>query len=365
MVTHLYPVQPIAAPRWGQARHRRARICYNTRMKIVVFDSDGSAKDIIDAALGEGNTIVHISGRATDDLLKVHADADIISVFTTSALKKEQIEMLPNLKCIVARSTGVDHIDTVYAKEKKIVVVNVPKYGARTVSEFTFALMLSLSRRIFDAFYQIRESGSFKTNNLEGFDLYGKTLGVIGTGSIGHTVVGIAQGFGMNVHMFDRFPDTSLEGERAKYVSLDRLLKESDIVSLHIPYAPDAHHLINREALAKMKQGAMLINTARGELVDTEALLEAMKSGHIGGAGLDVLEEERMLKDEMELVRGVESIHSLKAIIRNHVLIDMPRVVITPHIAFFSREAYHEILTTTAANIKNFIAGTPSNVVNV
>ncbi|KKW31721.1 MAG: hydroxyacid dehydrogenase, partial [Candidatus Kaiserbacteria bacterium GW2011_GWC2_52_8b] len=297
------------------------------------------------------------------EVLSANTDAEVVSLFTTSSLKKEDIERLPSLKCIVARSTGVDHIDVAAAKEKGIPVCNVPRYGARTVAEFTFALMLSLSRRIFDAFHQIRESGSFKTGALEGFDLYGKTLGVIGTGAIGHTVVGIAKGFGMQVRMFDLFPDQKLADASAQYVSVDELLAQSDIITLHTPYTKENHHLLNADSFAKMKKGVFVINTARGELIDTDALVEALKVGQVAGAGLDVLEEERLLKDEMELVKGIESINALKVLIKDHVLIDMPRVIITPHIAFFSREAYQEILQTSLNNIKSFTAGTPTNVV--
>ena len=163
--------------------------------------------------------------------------------------------------------------------------------------------------------------------------------------------------------MFDKFPKPELQDENAKYVSFDELLAGSDIITLHVPYVPENHYLLNKEAFAKMKRGAYVINTARGELIDTEALLDALKSGQVKGAGLDVMEEERVLKDEIELVKGIQTIHELKILIQDHALIDMPRVVITPHIAFFSREAYHEILNVSATNISNFIAGTPSNLI--
>lgn len=333
-------------------------------MKALIFDSDAATREVFAAAL-PGENIVYIDGLVTEDVLMANQDAEAVSVFVSSAFKKEQIDALPNLKLIIARSTGVDHIDCTYAKEKGIPVSNVPKYGAHTVAEFAFTLMLGLSRRLFDAAYQVREEGDFNTANLEGFDLFGKTLGVLGTGAIGRNVVAIAHGFGMNVLMFDKFPNQELVSESAKYVSLDELLGNADIVTLHVPYVPENHHLLNSDTLAKMKKGAFIVNTARGELIDTEALLEALKQGQIAGAGLDVLEEERVLKDEMELVKGIESIHALKTIIRDNVLIDMPRVIVTPHIAFFSREAYRDILNTSAQNIAGFIKGEPANVVNV
>ncbi|MDO8522337.1 MAG: NAD(P)-dependent oxidoreductase [bacterium] len=331
-------------------------------MKVLIFSADDETRKIFAPVLKD-HTVVYLEGVVSLDALKEHSDANVVSVFTSSEFKSTQMDALPNLKCITTRSTGFDHIDIAYAKEKGIVVCNVPKYGAHTVAEFAFALMLTLSRRIFEAFHQVREEGSFKTSALEGFNLFGKTLGVIGTGNIGRHVVGIARGFGMKVLMLDPHPDSSLQNEQAKYVSFDELLAGSDIVTLHVPYTKGNHYLLNEPAFAKMKRGAFVINTARGELIDTEALLDALKSGQVAGAGLDVLEEERVLKDEIELVKGIESIHDLKILIRDHALIDMPRVVITPHIAFFSREAYHEILEVTAANITNFAGGKPTNTI--
>ncbi len=333
-------------------------------MKILVFDADQAVRDAFSAAL-PGYDIAYADGTVSPEILEAHRDAETISLFVASSLRKEHIALLPNLKCIAARSTGVDHIDTVAARERGIVVCNVPSYGARTVAEFTFALLLALARRLPEAANQVRQQGNFQTRALEGFDLFGKTIGVVGTGAIGKNVVKIAQGFGMHVLMSDPFPTPAIETGNARYVPLNDLLLRSDIVTLHVPLTPENRHLLNRDAFAKMKRGVYIINTARGELIDTAALLDALKEGPVAGAALDVLEEERALKDEIELVKGSESINMLKDIIRDHVLIDMPRVIVTPHIAFFSREAYGEILSTTARNIVNFAAGTPSNVVRV
>ena len=333
-------------------------------MKILVFDADQSARDTFTAGLA-GHDIVYIDGSVSPEALKEHADAEVVSLFVASAFTREHMAALSNLKCIAARSTGIDNIDVAAAKERGIVISNVPSYGARTVAEFTFSLLLAISRRLPEAANQVRQEGKFETRVLEGFDLYGKTIGVIGTGAIGKNVVKIAQGFGMKVLMCDKFPAQGLETADAKYVSFDELLAQSDIVTLHVPYFPENHHLLGAEAFAKMKRGAYIINTARGELIDTNALLVALKNGAVAGAGLDVLEGERALKDEMELVMGTESINTLKAVIRDHMLIDMPRVIVTPHIAFFSREAYTEILSTSAKNIANFAAGTPSNIVKM
>ncbi|MBM3261461.1 hydroxyacid dehydrogenase [Candidatus Kaiserbacteria bacterium] len=330
--------------------------------KILVTDVDAPLRAHFDAGL-QGHEIVYTDERISLELLQAHVDTEVLSVFVSSAVTKECIDALPHLRLIVARSTGVDHIDVSYAKSKGISVVNVAKYGAHTVAEFTFALLLNLSRRLYDAAVQVKEDGNFNIASLNGFDLFGKTLGVIGTGAIGRNVVRIAQGFGMTVRMFDTFPDLSIETESAKYASIDELVAASDIITLHVPYTPENHHLVSAETIAKMKQGVYIINTARGELIDTEALLAALESGHVGGAGLDVLEGERSLKDEMDIVRGSQSIHELKAIIRDHVLVRLPRVIITPHIAFFSDEAYGEILQTSIDNINAFLSGTPKNVI--
>lgn len=332
-------------------------------MKIIVTDADEALRSLFTEKLA-GHEIVYTNERISMDFVRAHADAQVLSVFVPSAVTPECIDALPNLKLIAARSTGVDHINLAHAKEKGVAVSNVAKYGARTVAEFAFGLLLNLSRRFPEAIHQVKETDSFDTAALGGFDLFGKTIGVVGTGAIGRNVVRIAQGFGMRVLMFDKFPDNSLEKEDTKYVSLDELLAASDVVTLHVPYVPENHHLLNGERLSKMKQGAYVINTARGELIDTEALLDALRSGRIAGAGLDVLEGERSLKDEMELVKNSGSMQDLKSIIRDHMLVKMPRVVVTPHIAFFSKEAYHEILQTTADNILGFMGNTPRNIVS-
>lgn len=331
-------------------------------MKILVFDADESVRSVFSEGLSEHH-IEYSNEPVHDEFLVQHADAEIISVFVSSDLTAQRIDMMSHLKCIVARSTGTDHIDVAYANTKGITVSNVPRYGQRTVAEFTFALLLSLSRKIVNASVQIREQGDFAIRpSLGGFDLFGKTLGVIGTGAIGGTVVSIARSFGMKVLMSDVRERPELIGEDVRYVSHDELYALSDIVTLHAPYTKENHHLLNAEAFAKMKQGVVVINTARGELIDTEALVDALKSGKVGGAGLDVLEGERSLKDEVAATKQ-GTVELFKSIIRDHVLVDMPNVIITPHIAFFSQEAYHEILSTAIADINGFAQGTPLNVI--
>lgn len=295
----------------------------------------------------------------SDEHLPKEIDFEAISVFVDSAVTKNVVEKFSNLKFIAARSTGYDNIDREALKAKGIVLSTVPSYGENTVAEMAFGLLLSLSRKIYEGFDRIRESGNWDVGGLQGFDLRGKTIGVVGTGRIGKHSIMIAKGFGMNVVGYDAYPNESMAKELDfKYLSLDELLTVSDVVTLHVPFLPETDHLMNKERIAKMKKGAVLINTSRGAVVETSALVEALKSGHLGGAGLDVLEEEGVVKDEMDfLVSGKSEGHDWKTIIANHVLIDMPNVVITPHNAFNTKEAIERILDTTVDNIAGYLKG--------
>ncbi|MBU2101542.1 hydroxyacid dehydrogenase [Patescibacteria group bacterium] len=296
----------------------------------------------------------------------VEKDIDILSVFVGSDVTAEVIEGLPKLKFIATRSTGFDHIDLKACEKRGIVVSNVPSYGENTVAEYAFALILVLSRRIYDAYEQVREEGDFSYDNLQGFDLMGKTLGVIGTGRIGKHTARIGKGFDMEVLAYDVFQDKKFaRKEKIKYVSLEKLLKESDIVSLHVPYMKGTHHLIDKAKMAMMKDGAYLINTSRGAVVDTQALVGALKSGRLAGAGLDVFEEEEAVQDEASFLSAKDTTeHDLRNVIADHILVDMPNVVVTPHNAFNTKEALERILDTTVSNIEKFLKKKPQNIVN-
>jgi len=292
------------------------------------------------------------------------SEADVLSVFIHSMVSRRLIERMPNLRFIATRSTGFDHIDLLACQERGIVVSNVPYYGENTVAEHTFGLILSLSRNIHRA-YMRTVRGDFTLQGLLGFDLKGKTLGVIGAGSIGLHVIRIAKGFGMNVLAYDVRQNRLLaEVLGFEYVPFEELLRRSDIISLHAPHTPETHHMINRETIRLIKRGALLINTARGALVDTDALLEALDEGILAGAGLDVLEGEELIKEERQLLAAVAVEDKLKALVRSHVLLRREDVVITPHIGFYSREALQRIVETTVANITGFLEGGPQNVVN-
>lgn len=295
-----------------------------------------------------------------------YPDLDAISIFVDSTIDKKVLNLIPKLSFIAVRATGYDNIDFSIVKKRNIVVSNIPSYGENTVAEFSFGLILALSRKICLAYNQVKETGSFSVKNLQGFDLRGRTLGVLGTGRIGQHVIAIAKGFGMNVVAFDPFPNQ----ERAKeigyvYLPLNDVLAQGDIVTIHVPLTKETTHLISKEQLAMMKSGAYLINTSRGGVVHTEALVESLRNGHLGGAGLDVLEEEGVIKDEMDFIfKGHPEEHNLKTVLADHALINMPNVIVTPHNAFNTKEALLRILDTTACNIESFVNGRPINIVN-
>jgi D-lactate dehydrogenase len=299
------------------------------------------------------------------DTVDLAKDAEIVSVFVNSQVTKEVIDAIPSLKLITTRSMGFDHIDYKHANSKDITTMYVPSYGTRTVAEFAFALMLCVSRKIFDSYHRLLEGTNYDLSGLDGFDLNGKTLGIIGTGKIGKNVIKIAKGFAMNVIAFDAYPDQSLAKEEGfEYMELPELLSKSDVVTIHVPYNESTFHMINKDNISQFKKGAFLINTARGEIVETEALIKALQDGTIAGAGLDVLEGERDLKEEVNLLaKDKEKIKDMHSLVQDHALIDMPQVVVTPHLAFFSREAHNDILETTKQNVESFKNGNPQNLI--
>ena len=296
------------------------------------------------------------------DLARI-ADAEIVSAFIYSSLDARVLGQMPSLRMIATRSTGVDHIDLAYCREHNIVVSNVPSYGANTVAEHSFALLLSLSRKIYPARERTLHN-NFSFHGLQGFDLKDKVLGVIGTGRIGQHAIRIASGFEMQVLAYDPYPDTAASQKLGfDYVDLDTLLARADVISLHCPLTPATRHLIGKPAFMKMKRGVYLINTARGGLIDTTALLWALDVGIVAGAGLDVLEEEEAVREERELLSGRFDQAKLQAVLCNHVLANDERVIITPHIAFNSREAVGRILDTTLNNIVSYLEAKPNNMV--
>lgn len=293
-----------------------------------------------------------------------YQEVEVASCFIYSSFNKKVIDKLPRLACIATRSTGFDHIDVDYCKKKGIVVSNVPEYGSNTVAEHTFGLILNLTRKIYQSVNQAKEL-NFDHKRIRGTDLFGKTLGIIGLGKIGRKVLRIAQGFEMNILVFNRSQDENLTKKyQFKYVDLDSLISNSDIVTLHLPLNQATRHIINKENILKFKQGSYLINTARGGLIDTEAIILGLEKGILAGVGLDVLEEEDELKEEVDILTNIyRKKVDLKTIVLNHVLINHPKVLITPHNAFNSKEALMRIVNTTIENIEGYLSGKQQNLV--
>ena len=334
-------------------------------MKIHYFSGEPWEEAYVRARLPEEDIAFHEGSLAAYPEL-TDQDTTVLCTFIESHLGEAELSRFPALKLIATRSTGYDHIDLAATKACGITVVNVPSYGEHTVAEFAFALLLALSRRIIDADERVRETGTFSPTGLRGFDLAGKTIGVVGTGHIGAHVVRMAQGFGMKVLGFDAYPNTELARTlNFTYAPLEKLCATSDIVTLHVPYNEHTHHLINRENISTFKKGAYLINTSRGAVVETQALIEALKSGTLAGAALDVLEEEGELKDETAFLTAPHpNEEGLKIALENHYLISHPRVIVTPHLAFNTTEAIERILDTTIENMRHFAEGSPTNVVS-
>ncbi|MCC2615518.1 2-hydroxyacid dehydrogenase [Aestuariibacter halophilus] len=283
--------------------------------------------------------------RLTPDTLHTLEAPDTLCVFVNDVVNSDVIDYLVarGTKHIALRCAGFNNVDINHARACHLPVSRVPAYSPQAVAEHTFALIMTLNRRLHKAYNRVREN-NFSLEGLLGFNLHGKTLGVIGTGKIGRSVVNIARGFGCDVLCYDPNPDPSLATKGVMYTSLEQLLQRSDIVSLHCPLTRDTYHMINEHTLASMKPGVMLINTSRGGLVDTQAVIGALKRGHVGYLGLDVYEMESELFFEDKSLN----------IIQDDVferLSTFPNVLITGHQGFFTHEALQQIADVTLSNI--------------
>lgn len=336
-------------------------------MKIHHFYSKPCDRDALAARLSSHEVVFHDVCLHEDNTKD--ESAEILAVFVDSKIGAAELDRFPNLKFIATQSTGYDHIDLNEAWKRGVIISNVPTYGEHTVAEFAFALLLTVSRRTCDAYDRVSEEGSFSQEGLQGFDLKGKTIGIVGTGNIGRHVVRMAHGFDMPILAFDIREDEDLKSRyEARYLPFDDVLSQSDVITLHVPYNEHTHHMINMGNIAKIKHGAYLVNTSRGAVVETAALVKALEEGIVAGAGLDVLEEEGVLMGDDEaslLVSEHPNAEVLKTTLANHYFIDHPRVIITPHIAFNTKEAVDRILAVTVQNIKAFVTGSPQNVVEV
>jgi len=333
--------------------------------KIAFFELEPWEKEYVKKRL-KGHKLKFVDGHLDESSASKIKDCDAVAVFIFSEISGKLLAKLPKLKMITTMSTGFDHIDTKACKKKKIIACNVPEYGSDTVAEHTIALMLAISKKIVESVEHTRR-GKFSQEGLRGFDLKGKTLGIVGTGKIGRNVAHIAsEGFHMNVLAFDKFPNRAKAKECGfKYVTYDKLLKESDIISFHVPLTKDTEHMFNKKCLKKIKKGVVIINTARGKVIDTEALIEGLQKKIISAAGLDVLEEECMIKEEKEvLTQRFKKACDMKLILEEHVLLAQDNVYITPHNAFNSHEALQRIIDCTIENIQAFLKKKPVNVVS-
>lgn len=331
--------------------------------RIAFFETTLREERFLKSQLGKNFHLTFVRNPFSAENVKSARDTHILSVFIYSQVTKEALRGLPRLLFISTRSTGFNHIDVAAARVRKIPVSNVPYYGENTVAEHSFGLILSLSRNIHKTYVRTLQN-NFSIEGLQGFDLKGRTLGVIGAGSIGLHVIKMAKGFGMKVFAYDVKQNHFLaETLDFQYVSFEDLLGRSDIITLHCPYNKYTHHLISMKNIHLVKKGALLINTARGALIETEALHFALDHGIFGGAGLDVFEGEELVKEENQMLSKNVPVENLQAALARNILLRRENVIITPHIAFDSIEAVERILQTTCDNIINFVNGTPTNLI--
>jgi D-lactate dehydrogenase len=328
-------------------------------MRIAVFGTRRHDRESLDAANADfGYGLTYFEARLVRQTAELARGFDVVCSFVGDRLDRETLEIVRagGVRLIALRSAGFNHVDLAAAAALDLPVVRVPEYSPFAVAEHAVALVLALDRKIHRAHARVRE-GNFALDGLLGFDLHGKTVGIVGTGRIGAAAARIFRGFGCRVVAHDARPNAALASELAvEYVGLDRLLGEADVVSLHVPLTPATHHLIGVEAFTRMKRGVMLINTGRGALIDSKALIAALKSGHIGSAGLDVYEEEE----------GVFFEDLSDQVLQDDVLarlLTFPNVVVTAHQGFFTREALANIATTTLTNVRAFERGVPRNLV--
>ncbi|MBE6795929.1 MAG: 2-hydroxyacid dehydrogenase [Ruminococcaceae bacterium] len=315
-------------------------------MKIAFFDAKPYDKASFDKYGAEkGIKFKYYETKLNEDTVDLAKGYDGVCVFVNDTVNKTVIDRLIELdiKILALRCAGFNNVDTKHACGK-IHVVRVPAYSPYAVAEHTIALLLTSIRRIHKAYIRSRDF-NFSLSNLTGFDLHGKTVGVIGTGRIGRVFIDICKGFGMKVLAYDKFPAQGVEdGDKVKYASLEELFSESDIISLHCPLTEDTYHIIDENALEKCKKGVVILNTSRGALVDAEALLAGIKSRKVGAACLDVYEEES------DLFFEDNSGHILEDDVLAR-LISMPNVIVTSHQAFLTEEALENIAETTVRNI--------------
>ncbi len=321
-------------------------------MKIAFFDAKPYDKPSFDK-YGKENDIKfkYFETKLNEDTVELASGYDGVCVFVNDTVNAAVIDRLAELdvRIVALRCAGFNNVDIKHA-DGKIAVVRVPAYSPYAVAEHTMAMLLTSIRRIHKAYIRTRDF-NFSLSGMTGFDLYGKTVGVIGTGRIGRVFINICRGFGMRVLAYDKYPVAGLEnGDTIKYAELDELFRESDIISLHCPLTEDTYHIISAEAIEKCKKGIVILNTSRGALVDAEALLAGIKSRKVGAACLDVYEEESdfFFEDFSGHILEDDTLARL---------ISMPNVIVSSHQAFLTEEALANIASTTICNIKQILSG--------
>lgn len=331
-------------------------------VKIAFFNVEDWEREYLKDKLKD-HELFFDSGKFDAEKAGKVKEFEVLCTYSYAPVNKDSIREMKNLKLYCSMSTGIDHISLEDLKSRNVVVCNVPAYGDSSIAEYTFALILALSRKLLNGVERSKK-GSFSLQGLRGFDLKGKTLGVIGTGRIGRHVIRIAKGFEMKVIAYDMKPDLKLAEEMGfEYAkSLEEVMKGADVLTLHIPLTPHTKHLINEGNISTMKKQSLLINTSRGAIVETSAILRGLKDGVLSGVGLDVLEEENFFKEEKTYhIKPTHASGELKIALENHVLLMHENVLVTPHNAFNSVEARERILDTTIQNITSFLEGKPQN----
>ena len=317
-------------------------------IKIAFFDTKEYDKDLFDEYKKKyGYEITYLESKLNSETAPLARGFDVVCIFVNDVVDERTIEILKecNVKLIALRCAGFNNVDI--KKLGDLTAVRVPEYSPYAVAEHAVALLLSIDRKIYKAYQRTRKY-NFTLNGLLGFDIHGKTVGVVGAGKIGKAFISIMNGFGCRVIAYDKFENQEMAREmNFEYVDLDTLYRESDIISLHCPLTDENYKMINEDALSKMKDGVVLINTSRGKLIDTKSLIQKLKEEKIGGLGLDVYEdEEEFFLNDMSnsYIRDEEL----------SVLLTMPNVVVTSHQAFFTKEALNKIALDTCENIKEF-----------
>jgi D-lactate dehydrogenase len=323
-------------------------------MKIAMFDTHGYEREPFEAAnAGRAHSIRFFETRLTCATATLARSHDAVCAFVNDRLDEETLVSLRDegTRLVALRSAGYNHVDLPAASRLGLRVVRVPEYSPHAVAEHAVALVLTLDRKIHRAYARVRE-WNFSLDGLVGFDLHGKTVGIVGLGRIGRVAARIFRGFGCRILGYDLRPDPSLAAIGIEHVDLAKLYRDSDIISLHVPLTPATHHMIDAAALASMKRGVMLVNTGRGALIDSRALIVALKKGHLGAAGLDVYEEEE----------GIFFQDLSTQVLQDDVLarlLTFPNVLVTSHQGFLTREALTSIAEITLENVTAFERGEP------